>query len=50
MLVRVVWIVNKVVGVGKCNYSECKVAIAVYGAMLQCEVALADNCGREKGS
>jgi len=31
MLVRVVWIVNKVVGMGGCNASESKVALAVKG-------------------
>jgi len=30
MLVRVVWNVNKVVGVGWCNNPECKVALAVH--------------------
>jgi len=34
MLVRGVWIVNKVVDVGKCNAPKCKGALAVYGAML----------------
>jgi len=35
MLVRVLWIVNKVVRVGWCNAVEGKVALAVYGAMFQ---------------
>jgi len=31
MLIRGVWIVNKVVGVGWCEAPQCKVAPAVYG-------------------
>jgi len=36
MLIRGIWIVNKVVGVGWCYAPECKVAPADYGVKGTC--------------